>query len=367
MASLFGNKIKISIFGQSHADVIGVCIDGLPAGESIDEEALAQFMARRAPGNATFSTKRKEPDKVEILTGLLNGKTCGAPLMALIRNTDCHSKDYSQFKDCPRPSHADYVAEVKHKGFQDVRGGGHFSGRLTAPLCIAGAICKQFLQRKEIHILTHIYTIGGMYEPLFEHVNLIDVESDFLDIQQRLENASFPVFDESIGALMQSKIEEVRLQGDSLGGGIECIVHGMPVGIGDGMFDGIENRLSVAVFGVPAVKGIEFGNGFACMALRGSENNDAYCLRNGKVQTLTNRHGGILGGISSGMPIVFRVAIKPTPSISLPQQSVSLAQNKEVPLSIEGRHDPCIVPRAVPCIEAATAITLYDMLMDASL
>ncbi len=357
MSSVFGKNIKIAIFGQSHAEVVGVCIDGLPAGEHIDKEALADFMARRAPGNASFATKRKEKDAVEILTGLVDDTTCGAPLMAMIRNTDCKSKDYSQFKDTPRPSHADYVAEIKYNGFQDIRGGGHFSGRLTAALCIAGGICKQLLEKKGIEIFSHIYTIGDITEPLFEQ---IAPEKNMLE---KLARSHFPVLNENIGQKMIAKITEVQADCDSIGGGIECMVLGMPVGVGGGMFAGIENHLSSAIFGVPAVKGIEFGNGFSCMHLKGSENNDAFCMTDKEVKTASNRHGGILGGISSGMPIIFRTAIKATPSIAKSQKTVSLSEKKDTHIEIKGRHDPCIVPRAVACIEAATAIALYDLLL----
>ena len=365
MSSVFGKRIKVSIFGQSHAQVVGVSIDGLPAGETIDTAELSRFMERRAPGRAAFATKRKELDQVEILTGVVCGRTCGAPLLALIKNTDCRSQDYQQLRDLPRPSHADYVAEVKYKGFQDVRGGGHFSGRLTAALCIAGGIFKQLLHKKGIHIGAHIYNIGGLTAPLFEETALIQ-KTPIGDFLQGLENSSFPVLDSAIGEVMQAKIEENRKKGDSIGGGVECVVLGLPVGIGGGLFGGLENHISAAVFGVPAVKGIEFGNGFASMSLSGSENNDNFCLSPEGVKTVTNRHGGILGGISSGMPLIFRVAIKPTPSISLPQQSVSFSQQKETVLRVEGRHDPCIVPRAVPVIEAAAAMAVYDLLMDSN-
>ena len=363
MSSVFGNRIKVSIFGQSHAQVVGVSIDGLPAGESIDTAELGHFMERRAPGRSAFSTKRKEPDQVEILTGVVNGRTCGAPLMALIRNTDCRSQDYQQLRDLPRPSHADYVAEVKHKGFQDVRGGGHFSGRLTAALCIAGGIFKQLLLKKGIRIGAHIYNIGGLTDPLFDGAAILE-KTSLMALLQRLEGSSFPTLDSTIGEAMQARIEEYRKRGDSIGGGVECMVLGLPVGIGGGLFGGLENHISAAVFGVPAVKGIEFGNGFASMSLSGSENNDDFCLTSEGIKTVTNRHGGILGGISSGMPLIFRVAIKATPSISLPQQSVSLSQQKETTLKVEGRHDPCIAPRAVPVIEAVAAMAVYDLVMD---
>ena len=327
MASIYGNNIKISIFGQSHSEAIGVVIDGLPPGFAIDFDKLVAFMQRRAPGRNEYSTKRKEADVPEFLSGLnADGVTCGAPLCAIIRNTDTRSQDYDKLRDVPRPGHADYTAYVKYGGHHDIRGGGHFSGRLTAPLCVAGGICLQLLEREGIEIGAHIASVGG--------------------------NSDNPY----------AEIENARYDGDSVGGVIECTATGVPPGLGEPMFDGVENRIASIVFGIPAVRGIEFGNGFGAALMRGSENNDAFCMDDDTVKTRTNNHGGILGGITSGMPIVFRVAIKPTPSIALEQDSVILSERKNVKLKITGRHDPCIVPRAVPCVEAAAAIAIYDML-----
>lgn len=353
MSSSFGNKLKISIFGQSHADAIGVLIDGFPAGFHIDFEALKAFMSRRAPGNASFSTTRKEADIPEFLTGVVDGVTCGAPICAIIRNTNTRSGDYSNLFDCPRPSHADYPAQIKFGGSQDVRGGGHFSGRLTAPLCIAGGLCLQYLQANNIHIGAHISSIGTVKDDSYAEINLC--EDIFL-------TDNFPVYNTTAKEEMLALIENARQEADSVGGTIECAVLGFPAGLGDPMFDGIENKISSIIFGIPAVKGIEFGSGFAGSELRGSQNNDPYCFANGKVQTKTNNHGGILGGISTGMPILFKVAVKPTPSIGKEQETVNLKTGENGKLVIKGRHDPCIVPRAVPCIEAACAIALCDYL-----
>jgi len=326
LASIYGTNVKISIFGQSHSKAIGVTIDGLPAGFKIDMQQLQEFLDRRAPGKSKYSTPRKEADRPEFLCGLVGEVTCGAPLTAVVRNTNTRSEDYDQMRDIPRPGHADYTAHIKYGGYEDVSGGGHFSGRLTAPLCIAGGIIKQILQARGIEIAADIQSIGG--------------------------NSENPL----------AAIEEARNSGDSVGGVIQCRITGLPAGIGEPMFDGLENKIAQAVFAIPAVKGIEFGRGFEAAEIRGSENNDAFYYDGDQIKTRTNNHGGILGGISSGMPVVFRIAIKPTPSIALQQDSVSYQKRENAKLSVRGRHDPCIVPRAVPCAEAAAAIAVYDLM-----
>ena len=381
MPSTYGTNIKISIFGQSHSPAIGVTIDGLPAGTLINLNELQSFLQRRMPGTSAHSTKRKEADIPEFLSGLADANagtantctvdagiintsivvTCGAPLTAIIRNTDTRSQDYEQIKDIPRPGHADYTAYIKYSGKNDVRGGGSFSGRLTAPLCIAGGICLQLLRQKEITIGAHILQIKNIQDKAFDPVLVNEDEI------QKIKAADFPVLDAAAGKRMKEAIEQTLQEGDSLGGIIECAAIGMPAGIGDPIFDGMENRLSGILFGIPAVKGIEFGNGFSAGGLRGSENNDAFIMSDNAVRTSTNRHGGILGGITSGMPLLFRVAIKPTPSISKEQASISLSRREEVRLNITGRHDPCIVPRAVPCVEAAAAIAIYDALLGSTI
>lgn len=358
MSSSYGKNIRITIFGQSHSDSVGVCIDGLPAGFPVDFGALDAFLKRRSSGNKPYATKRAEPDRIEILSGIAGGRTCGAPLTAVIKNTDVRPADYNELRDIPRPSHADYSAQMKFKGFQDVSGGGHFSGRLTAPLCVAGGICLQILQTYGIGIAAHIYSIGGIADLPFDLSGVSEADFD------RIKNNGFPVLDACQGQKMLALIENVRQEGDSAGGIIECAALGIPAGLGDPIYDGIENRVSRIVFGIPAVKGIEFGNGFACAALKGSENNDGFTIEGGAVRTKTNNHGGILGGITSGMPVVFRAAFKPTPSIAKEQDSISLSKRENVKLAVRGRHDPCIVPRAVPCVEAAAAVAICDVFLE---
>ncbi len=350
MNSTYGENFKMTIFGQSHGAAIGVTLDGIPAGLPVDEEKLNAFLARRAPGQNAWSTPRKEADKPEILAGIVDGHTCGAPIAAIIRNTNPRSGDYENLKNCPRPGHADYTAQIKYGGNQDAAGGGHFSGRLTAPLCIAGGMCKQWLEAMGIRISAHIAAIGGVADQSF----------DPLAPEMDKVSEAFPVLDMDQGLKMQQLIAQTRSQGDSIGGMIECAVTGLPAGLGGGMFGGMESRMASIVYGVPAVKGLEFGAGMAVSGMLGSENNDAYTVENGKIRTLTNHCGGILGGITNGMPLIFRCAIKPTPSIAKPQQSVNLNTKEIITLQVQGRHDPCIVPRAVPVIEAAAAIAIYD-------
>ena len=359
MSSYLGKNLHISIFGQSHAQVIGVTVDGLPAGERIDMEQLQTFLDRRAPGRDATATPRKEADVPRFLCGLMDDVTCGAPLCAVIETTNTRSKDYDTLKDVPRPGHADYTAQIRYGGFQDVRGGGHFSGRLTAPLCIAGGIAIQILQRRGIGIAAHIRSIGEAEDRFFNALG----ESE--KTLQNLKNKKFPVLDDTAEDAMRAVVMQARSEGDSVGGVVECIVTGLPAGVGDPMFGGVESRLAAALFGIPAVKGVEFGAGFDVAGMRGSENNDPYVVADGKVVTTSNHAGGILGGITTGMPLVFRLAFKPTPSISREQDSVSLRRSAGEKLVVEGRHDPCIVPRAVPVVEAAAALVLLDMLLDA--
>jgi len=358
MSSYLGKNLHVSIFGQSHSAAIGVSVDGLPAGEKIDPEELQAFLGRRAPGRDATSTSRKEADAPRFLCGLVDDVTCGAPLCAVIENTNTRSKDYDKLKDVPRPGHADYTAQIRYGGYQDVRGGGHFSGRLTAPLCIAGGIAIQILKRRGIDIAAHIYSVGDAedrpFDPLGENEQTL----------KALREKPFPVLNDSAEKNMRAVIMDAKAEGDSVGGIVECIVTGLPAGLGDPMFGGMEGRLAAALFGIPAVKGVEFGAGFEVARMRGSENNDAYEITDGRVRTATNHAGGILGGITTGMPLVFRLAFKPTPSIFREQDSVSLSRGEGEKLCIEGRHDPCIVPRAVPVAEAAAALVLLDVLLD---
>lgn len=356
--SSWGKHIHISIFGESHGAAIGVVIDGLPAGETIDLDALLLQMARRAPGRDKAATPRSEADTPEFLSGLLNGTTTGAPLCAVIRNTNTRSQDYGNVLTCPRPSHADYTGYVRYGGFNDLRGGGHFSGRLTAPMVLAGAIARQLLARKGVRIAAHIASVGTICDQRFDPINLPDT------LMEHLSGTTFGLIDPTKEAPMRDLIEDCRRNGDSIGGTIECAVTGMPAGVGSPMFEGVENILSSLLFGIPAVKGVEFGAGFDGTQLRGSQHNDAFCYENGTIRTKTNHNGGILGGITSGMPILFRVAIKPTPSIAQEQSTVDLQNHCDTTLTIKGRHDPCIVVRAVPVVEAAAALAMLDLLME---
>ena len=349
MSSSYGENLRIHIFGESHGSAVGVTMEGIPAGEAVDLDGLQKFLDRRAPGRNPWSTPRKEADIPEFLSGLREGKTCGTPVTAILRSANTRSGDYDALRDVPRPGHADYTAWVKYGESRDSRGGGHFSGRLTAPLCVAGGICLQLLARQGIEVVSRIAAIGGV--------------QDEGELTASTAAKTFPTVSDARGETMRAAIGEARLAGDSLGGVIECAVLGLPAGLGDPMFDGMENRIASAVFAVPAVKGVEFGAGFAAAGLRGSENNDPFSVENGRIITTSNHCGGILGGITDGMPLTFRAAVKPTPSIARPQQSVNLKTGKIIPLTVTGRHDPCIVPRAVPCIEAAAAIAVYDALL----
>ena len=349
MSSVYTGNLTVSIFGQSHAPAIGVTIDGLPAGFPINLDELQFFLSRRAPGQNAWSTPRREVDAPEVLCGLKNGKTCGAPLTAIIRNTNTRSGDYENLKDVPRPGHSDYTAQVKFGGAQDASGGGHFSGRLTAPMCIAGGICMQLLEHEGVRIRARILSIGTV--------------TDSAPFDAPVAGNPFPAVSDGAATTMQEEIAQAKADGDSVGGVIECVIDGLPAGIGEPMFGGLENLIARTVFAIPAVKGVEFGAGFAAARLRGSENNDPFRVQNGHIVTETNNCGGILGGISTGMPVVFRAAFKPTPSISRTQASVSLSRMENETLVIHGRHDPCIVPRAVPCVEAAAAIAVLDAWM----
>ena len=357
MSSEFGSLLKISVFGQSHGRAIGVVVDGLPAGEAIHLEELNAFLARRKPGKSPLSTARREADAPVFLSGLENGVTCGAPLCAVIENGDQHSSDYDALRDKPRPGHADYTAFVKWGGQADMRGGGHFSGRLTAPLCIAGGIAKQILSRRGVFVGAHLKEVAGIPDEAFPLYPTADL---FAQVAAK----PFPVLDDGAGEAMRSAILAAREALDSVGGVVECAAVGLPTGLGDPMFDGIENRLAAALFGIPAVKGLEFGDGFAAARARGSENNDPFVLRDGAVATESNHAGGILGGITTGSPLVLRAAFKPTPSIARPQRTVRLSAMEETELEIRGRHDPCIAHRAVPVVEAVTAAVLLDLLLE---
>ena len=351
MSSIYnGAVLRLSVFGQSHAEAVGMTLEGLPAGVPVDLDVLQIFLNRRAPGRNDWSTSRREEDCPEFLCGLKDGKTCGAPLTAIIRNRNTRSSDYDQLRCLPRPGHADYTAQLRYGGFQDVAGGGHFSGRLTAPLCIAGGILLQMLKAKGIRVEARIRAIAGIRD-----------DSPFTE---SVAEKAFPAVSDEAGEQMKAAIQAARAEGDSVGGIVECVIRGVPGGLGSPMFDGVENRIAQLAFAIPAVKGIEFGSGFQAAAMRGSENNDPYTVEDGRVVTCTNHAGGILGGITTSMPVVFRVAVKPTPSIASPQQTVNLDTMQPETLRITGRHDPCIVPRAVPVVEAVAAIAVADLILE---
>ncbi|RBP40246.1 chorismate synthase [Garciella nitratireducens] len=357
MSSFWGNRLKISIFGESHGTAIGVVIDGLPTGFEIDMDEIYREMQRRAPGRSKNATARKEEDIPEILSGYFNGRTTGTPLAAIIRNRDVHSKDYNYLKKVMRPGHADYSGYMHYQGYNDYRGGGHFSGRITAPLVFTGAICKQILEKKEIYIGSHIKSVASIFDKNFEEVKLSR------DLFKELSKEEFPLLNKDLKGSIQDAILQIKEERDSLGGIVECAIIGIKAGIGNPFFDSIESILAHLMFSIPAVKGIEFGAGFEITKLKGSQANDEYYYQGNQVKTYTNNNGGIIGGISNGMPIVFRVAIKPTPSISKKQQTIDIQTKKNVELEIKGRHDPIIVLRAVPVIETVSAIGILDIIL----
>lgn len=353
MSSVFGENLKLSIFGQSHGAAMGMVLDGIPAGLAVDTALLQQFLNRRRPGTGPLSTSRQEADEPHFLSGIVDGFTCGAPIAATVENANARTGDYAALADTPRPGHADYPAHVKFGGFQDLRGGGHFSGRTTAPLCIAGGLCLQWLEQLDIRIGAHIIGIGGESAPRFD------------PLQPELGRIGqiFPTLSADAADHFRACILRAAEKGDSVGGRIECAVTGLPIGLGEPMFGGVENRISQAVFAIPAVKSIAFGDGVALASACGSAANDPYCIQNGRICTATNHCGGILGGLTTSMPLIFDVAVKPTPSVSLPQQTVSLSRMEETTLRISGRHDPCIVPRAVAAVEAAAAVAVFDLIL----
>ena len=356
MSSSFGNNLKLSLFGQSHGEAIGIVIDGFPAGFQIDQTIIDSDLMRRAPGNGPVSTTRSESDRPEIISGVINGRTTGQPIAVIIRNTDHRSEDYGDGPDLLRPGHADYTNHVRFSGFEDWRGGGHSSGRLTAPLVFAGSLCRQYLAGHSIHIAAHIARIYNIHDDSFsEHAPLN--ENDF----KALRAMPLPVLRKEAASEMLQAIQTASSQGDSVGGVIECMAAGLPAGLGAPFFDGVESVLSHLLFSIPAVKAVSFGDGYALAALRGSEANDPFRLRDGRIVTETNHCGGVLGGITDGMPLVFQCCIKPTPSIAVTQNTVSMLTMTETEISVHGRHDPCIVPRAVPAVEAACAIVLMDL------
>lgn len=355
MSSTLGKNLEISIFGESHGDAIGVVISGLPSGEVVDKDIINRYLKKRATGKDKTMTARVEADEVQFLSGVYNGYTTGTPLAMVIYNGDQRSKDYSNIATTARPSHADYSGFVRYKGFNDIRGGGHFSGRLTTPMVMAGSLCYGILKNKGIDICANIFEIGGVKgERLGDRLNKTTFDSLREKSIQAIANED----------KMREEILSAREHLDSVGGRIECVVTGIKAGVGSPIFDGVENNIAKAIFGIPAIKGIEFGEE---SELRGSVYNDVLQIKDGKVKTATNHDGGVNGGITNGMPIVFAVKVKPTPSISRPQNTIDFKQMKETEIKIVGRHDPCVVARAVPCVECMTAIAVLDMVMESKI
>ncbi|MBQ8200291.1 MAG: chorismate synthase [Clostridia bacterium] len=354
MSSSYGQSLKLSLFGQSHGEAIGITIDGLPAGMTIDMERLMAEMARRAPGQSALTTARKEPDAPEFLSGVLNGRTTGQPICAVIRNTNQRSRDYGDGVDLVRPGHADYTGHVRYFGFEDWRGGGSFSGRLTAPIVLAGALCSQWLEAQGVRIACHVQQLANVQDASFLSA---DPGADY----SYMKRMHLPVLTAGLDEMMAAAAMEARKALDSVGGVLECMVTGLPAGLGAPFFDSVESQISHLLFSVPAVKGVEFGEGFGFAGLRGSQANDAFRMEDGRVVTVTNHSGGVNGGITNGMPVIFRCVIRPTPSIAQKQQTVSLRTGENAETEIKGRHDPCILPRAVPVIEAVTAIAVMDL------
>ena len=358
MSTHYGHNIDIEIYGGSHDEKIGVIAMGLPKGTVIDMDSLLAFMARRAPGRDELSTARREADTPVFIEGVTDGVITGDTLHAVIYNTNQRSSDYKNLSFIPRPSHADFSARMKYGESVDLRGGGHFSGRLTAPMCIVGGICLQLLKERGIHIGAHLYSVGKESDIPFDSVSLS--QSDI----ERLHSMPFPALDEECAEKMKKEISDAKADGDSVGAVIECAAIGLSAGLGEHMFMGVENRISSVIFSIPAVKGIEFGSGFDGATKRGSENNDPFYTDGTKIYTKTNNCGGILGGMTNGMPLIFRAAMKPTPSIFKEQDSVDMVTMENVKLTIKGRHDPCVAVRAVPVFVAACAIAVYDMICD---
>ncbi|MBD3255680.1 MAG: chorismate synthase [Candidatus Lokiarchaeota archaeon] len=353
----FGNVFKITSFGESHGKVIGIIIDGVPAGLTLDMKFMQEEVNKRKPGQSKLTTSRSELDQIEILSGVFNNSTTGAPICMIVRNKDIDSSKYEKFKHILRPSHIDFVALKKYGGFSDYRGSGRFSGRITAGFVMAGAVAKLLLKRINIEVFAYTKSIGDISDektPQIEHLE------DYKNIR---ENSLVRAIDLDKSKMMEGLIEQVGNNKDSIGGTINCVINNVPIGIGDPIFNSLESNLSKAMFSIPAIKGIEFGAGFKAAKMRGSEHNDPWTIKDGKIITTKNDSGGIIGGISTGMPIYFSVAVKPTASIGLPQKTVDIKQMRDVELEYKGRHDPCIVPRAVVVIEAMTAITLCDFLL----
>lgn len=355
MTASLGSKVITTVFGESHGKGIGVVIDGLPPGEKIDMDELMEFLNRRAPGKSEYTTKRREEDRPEFLSGIINDTIVGSPVSAIIRNNDARSVDYNNLRDVPRPSHADFVSHIKYGGHMDMRGSGPFSGRITAPLCIAGGIALQILKRRGVTIAAHLSNIGGIEDESWDSVNARKEDLE------KVSKKEFPVISEDSGDRMKELILKIREEGDSIGGEITCMALGLPVGLGEPNYSSFESMMARGIFSVPGIRGISFGTGFGATTMKGSKHNDEYELVDGNVRTTTNHCGGVVGGITNGMPVIFKVGMKPASSISKPQKSFSITEGIETELLVEGRHDPCIAIRAVPVIEAMCALVILDL------
>ena len=366
MPSSFGTALRVTVFGQSHSPAVGCVVEGLPSGLHVDLEALTAFVARGAPGNDPWGTPRKEPDAPRIVSGLNpDGRTCGAPLAAVIENTNTRSRDYNNLLAVPRPGHADFTAWAKWHGEQDVPGGGHFSGRLTGPLCVAGGIALQWLASRGVGVRAHVAELAGIPDEPFSALDNSPASLDLLARQMAAlgDGRRMPTVDEAAGARMVEAVMDARSRKDTLGGVVECVATGLPAGAGSPMFDGVENVMARALFGIPAVKGVEFGRGFGVARLSGTQNNDPYEVRGGTCVPTTNNAGGILGGITTGAPVLVRCAFKPISSVMVEQDSVDLTTMEPARLKVHGRHDTTAVIRAVPVVEAVCALALADVLL----
>ena len=356
MGSVFGKNIKISLFGESHGENVGVVIDNFPTGFKVDFENIRKELLRRAGGHDKLSTARREKDEFRFVSGIFNGYTTGAPLCALIPNLDVHSSDYSDLKNKMRPSHADFTSFIKYSGFNDYRGGGHFSARVTVALVVAGALAKQVLSTQDVAICSHIYSIGSVLDDSLDYVNIST------EIAQKLLGSKFPTVSDDAASRMKDEILSAKSDNDSVGGCVETAISGLPAGIGSPFFDTVEGVLAKLIFAIPAVKAVEFGKGTSISAMRGSEANDSLQIDQKIVATRTNNCGGVCGGITNGMPLIVRASFKPTPSIGKTQDSIDIKTRQNCTLQITGRHDPCIVPRAVPIVESVVALGILDML-----
>ena len=358
MSATWGDNIKISIFGESHGKAIGIIIDGLAGGIELDIDAIAEEMRRRAPGTSDITTPRCEKDEFEIVSGFFNGYTTGTPLTCLIYNKNQHSKDYESIRYVMRPGHADFTGFIKYNGFSDYRGGGHFSGRITAPLVFAGAIAKQILAKKNIQIASHISSIAGIKDRDFnsKDYNITKFE--------QLRNKRLPVLTEGTEELFIQEILQAKENNNSVGGIVETVVSNIKAGIGCPFFDSVESKLAHLLFSIPAVKGVEFGAGFNISSMNGKDANDEIYYEDGVVKTYTNNNGGIVGGITNGMPVTFKVAFKPTPSIGMKQRTIDIKSMQNTEAETKGRHDPCIIPRAIPVVESVTAIAMLDLIIE---